>query len=303
MNIYELQFAWHPQGPLLSGYDYKFSREAEYIAPHDKKIGQYESRKKEQNEHKLTPSLLATSAKGVFRSTAAWLVEREGQILQGSGARRRYITADYADALPGRGQLSNAVQAVRRLDRPCPVSRVFGGGGGVQGKSRNALRRQGLVRLSFRQSDGSSDALFGHVESRRNQNFAWEVASGRKQPLETETLVVGSAPHLLVQIQPQDHVSGAADVELAVALVCLAADLISTGFFRFGRFTSRGYGWVRLTEPSGRVLRLHALERGWASAAERRPVNGMALAEALLQKDPRTVVRETVRRWLQEDKE
>ena len=39
------------------------------------------------------------------------------------------------------------------------------------------------------------------------------------------------------------------DARLAVALVGLSADLITTGFFRFGRFTSRGYGWVRLEAP------------------------------------------------------
>lgn len=298
MNIIELGFAWRPQGPLLSGYDYKFSREAEYTAPHEKKTKQYESR---NPQGQLTPSLLATSTKGVFRSAAAWLVEREGQIVQGSGARRRYITADYADALPQRGPLQDAVRKVQRLDGLCPIGRVFGGGGGVAGESRNALRRQGLVRFSFQQADRSSDALFGHIRSRRDQNFAWEIASGKNQPLETETLVVGDAPRLVVQIGVPNQWAGAADQELAVALVCLAADLISTGFFRFGRFTSRGYGWVRLTEPSGSVLRLESMEKGWVSATERRPESGAALAADLLGRDAHDVVRDVVSRWLQEN--
>ena len=290
-TITDLSFTWQPQGPLTVGYGYGFSREAGLIGRGEKKVAQYASR---NARHELTPSLLATSVKGVFRTAAAWLVEREGQILQAAAAdHRAYITCDFGNAVPEKWRHAVA-RPPKHQDELCPVCRVFGGSGCLSGESSNLLRRQGIVRFSF---DGDSDALFGTVRTSAGQIFAWEVASGdRPNPLISEQLRVARDAHLHIRIQADDEPDG----RLAVALIGLSADLISSGFFRFGRFTSRGYGWVRLLGPTGQQINLADLLSGPPAGSPAGPQtaeHGAALATALLGQDARQVLAAAVREW------
>lgn len=295
MNIAEMRFGWLQQGPLLSGYGYQFAREAELIQPGQKKVVQYASRDHAQS---VTPSLLATSVKGVLRNAAAWLVEREAQIQQGNARQRRYVTYDYTSARPEQGGWRKAVGVVESAVQLDPVSRCFGGSGNLSNESSNVLRRQSLIQLGFLQNGLASDALFGEKVDGGKHFFAWEAASGLKETdkaLELEQLHVAPGAQLVIKVQAAPLL---ADYQLAIALVGLSTDLVSTGFFRFGRFTSRGYGWVRLLEPQGRSITLAALldetPPQWKPAA-----NGAALARQLLDgQEPQAVVRAAVKAWL-----
>lgn len=295
MNIAEMRFGWQQQGPLLSGYGYQFAREAELIRPGQKKVVQYESR---DHSQRVTPSLLATSVKGVLRNAAAWWVERAAQIEQGNTAKRRYITYDYASARPEAGGWRKAVGVVEWPDQLDPVSRVFGGSGNLSNESSNVLRRQSLVQVGFMQNGLASDALFGEKVDGGKHFFAWEVASGLKdkeKALELEQLRVAAGAHLVIKVQTEATL---ADYHLAIALSGLSADLVSSGFFRFGRFTSRGYGWVRLVEPQGRSVALAALLEETPLTWEKAE-SGVALAHKLLGgREPQAVVRAAVKAWL-----
>jgi CRISPR/Cas system CSM-associated protein Csm3 (group 7 of RAMP superfamily) len=294
MNVAEMRFGWQQQGPLLSGYGYQFAREAELIRPGQKKVVQYASRDHAQH---VTPSLLATAVKGVLRNAAAWLVEREAQVQQGNSAKRRYVTYDYGSARPAEGGWRKAVGVVEHADQLDPVGRIFGGSGNLSNESSNVLRRQSLVQVLFIQNGLNSDALFGEKVDGGKHFFAWEVASGmtdKSKALELEQLRVAPGAQLAVKVQVAND---AADYRLAVALIGLSADLISTGFFRFGRFTSRGYGWVRLVEPQGRTVALAALLDG-GTPAWQMSTSGSALAQSLLGTEPMAVIREAVREWL-----
>jgi len=88
-----------------------------------------------------------------------------------------------------------------------------------------------------------------------------------------------------------------------VALVCLAADLISSGFFRFGRFTSRGYGVVRLIPYKyfyGSLPDLLATEDDPCKPSE--VSSGYELAEKLLKHDPLKVIKEVVSEYVKSEK-
>jgi len=123
--------------------------------------------------------------------------------------------------------------------------------------------------------------------------FAHEqINNGDGEPLEIEALNVKEGVLFLeLRLDPADN--------LAVALVCLAADLISSGFFRFGRFTSRGYGVVRLVPYKHFYGSLSNL-----LAADKVPYkpsgvgSGYELARKLLEQDPLEVVRQAVRKYV-----
>lgn len=305
MKVAEISFTWLPQGPLLSGYGYGFSREAELIERGEKKVVQYESR---NAQGERTPSFLATAAKGVFRSAAAWLVEREGQIQhKGRDRDRVYITSDYVHARPVKGGWQKAIGKLKREDEYYfgldPVARIFGDTGGIPQKSSNAMRRQGLVRFSFDMADlTDSDALFGTVQPGGQQIFAWEAASDRQPtPLLTEKFTPQSLARLKVRLQSGEQQNQDAEYRLGIALICLSADLISTGFFRFGRFTSRGYGWVRLVDPNAKQTDLKALLLSDPTSTNNELLtgaHGAELARKIVGEDPRLILKREVQQWI-----
>lgn len=207
--------------------------------------------------------------------------------------QRAYVTCDYGRAVPEAGGWSKVVTAVRRKDALCPVCRTFGGSGCLGDESNNALRHQGPVRFQF---DGEADALFGRTRRAGRQAFAWEEASGKEvKLLQADQLVTGPGADVVIRIQTEDP----ADYALAVALMGVSADLIGRGFFRFGRFTSRGYGWVRLTEPARRQMALADLLADGAGAWQAAS-GGAAAAAALLGRDPWAILREVTEGWWRE---
>jgi CRISPR/Cas system CSM-associated protein Csm3 (group 7 of RAMP superfamily) len=88
--------------------------------------------------------------------------------------------------------------------------------------------------------------------------------------------------------------------DFALALLWLAGDLISSGFFRFGRFTTRGYGVVRLQPEAHLRQSLNVLLSGGALAPQSvdGKRSGNRVAQTMLGRNPNIVVREKIEIWL-----
>jgi hypothetical protein len=145
------------------------------------------------------------------------------------------------------------------------------------------------VRFSF---DHADDAAHGTVQGSSPYRFAWEQIEDRGRALVVEQLQFAPDTVLEARIEPAD--------EFALALLWLAGDLVSSGFFRFGRFTTRGYGVVRLRPAAYTWESLDDLLSGdgpsLRSVAEGQ--SGRATAQEMLGQDPLDVVTATVADWL-----
>jgi CRISPR/Cas system CSM-associated protein Csm3 (group 7 of RAMP superfamily) len=233
--------------------------------------------------HPLRPSFLATSVKGVFRAAAAWLVERAAREL---GAQS-YATCGYALAVP---ESQRPRLGVHQRTGLCPVCRVFGGTGCLSGSDVAPAQRQvGRVAFTFNRAN---DAAHGTTTASPPYRFAWEQVEGRGKPLLIEHLHFEPDTALTARVDDAD--------DFALALLWLAGDLISSGFFRFGRFTSRGYGVVRLTPATYTCHDLASLLAGATPAPT--PLDtvtsGYAAAQTLLDTSPHAVLNDTVQRWV-----
>ncbi len=293
-----LRFVWKGKSPLHSGYGSDF---AEFVGDikRIKRKGKDELERKSANLKTRfhrggapEATFLASSTKGVFRTASAWLVERIAKREPGATG---FITCDYIGD-----------EAWKKSPHPrkikCPVCQVYGGSGCRVGEGYRSLSR---VAFAFNGEDNkSTDAahpsktviqprgyFFAHEQINDGEGEALEEI----KPLEIEALNVGEGPLFLeLRLDPAD--------DLAVALICLAADLISSGFFRFGRFTSRGYGAVRLVPYEHFYGNLSDL-----LAADDVPYepsgmsSGYELARKLLGQDPLGVVKEAVRKYVESE--
>lgn len=271
-DIALLTFHWEGASPVHSGYSATF---AEFAKDARGAKRSYHLETRRQATTPPEPSLLVSSVKGVFRAASAWLVERAVRDLE----RQDFITCDY---LAASGQELAAENLRRQI--PCPVCRVYGGSGCRVGER---FRARACVTFTF----GKSDGLWGTV-TKKLYTFAHEQARNLKTlPLIVEALQLpGEPPTLGLTIIPADP--------FPIALTCLAADLISSGFFRFGRFTSRGYGVVRLRPARYSLGSLGGLLRGEGEQVTT-ATSGFELAQALLGQNPLRVVWEEVRRYVQ----
>lgn len=274
-----LRWRWQPAGPLVTGYSQNLAEAAGEIERGAREVINLQTR---DDAHTLSPSFLSSSVKGVFRSASAWLVERTAR-QQGEA---RFVTCDYGEAVPERRR---AKLVHRGLEGLCPVCRVFGGSGCLSGREGTpAQRQQGRVRFSFAHAD---DAAHGSVRKSPPYRFAWEQVEGRGHRLVVEQLQFEPDAVLEARVEPVD--------DFALALLWLAGDLVSSGFFRFGRFTTRGYGVVRLLPAAYLRQSLDALLSG------REPVlelvdgqrSGKMVAAAMLKEEAIAVVTEEVTRW------
>lgn len=268
-----LQFDWNGQSPLHSGYSSEFAKFAKEYVGRRKLSVNLETR---DAKARLRDAFLASSVKGVFRSASGWLVEKMARDLQSD--RQAFLTCEY---------IAEQAWKTEKHNDGCPVCRVYGGSGCRVGET---YREKGRVDFTFGRVDNAM-----HPGGRmRSYYFAHEQVSGHTggNPLEVETLETENRDISLdLRIQPA--------TDLAVALTCLAADLISSGFFRFGRFTSRGYGVVRLV-PSGslRESLFDLLEKEELEPDPTDAGSGYDLAEELLDEDPLAVVRREVQDYI-----
>ena len=227
-NIAIFKFKFDALSHIHSGYSSEFAKFTKDERD-GKKSFNLETRHPDQGgELKLSSSFLVSSVKGVFRTASAWLIEKIGRNLAlGEG---NFITCDYLRAYLGEDALKQDLQK----NIGCPVCRVYGGSICRVG---DYYREKSTVTFMFK---GKSDAIYPEMRV-LSYRFAHQQISGKSKeaPLEVEALKIDpDKEDLELLLQPAN--------DLSIALVCLAADLISSGFFRFGRFTSRGYGLVRL---------------------------------------------------------
>lgn len=231
-----LRFAWETVDRLHTGYGYDMALSLGKIRKGERKSVNLETH---SDPDTLEPALLASSVKGVFRSASAWLVER---VAREQGAKN-FVTCDYHTAVPDKWRQRFPVPQTTEF---CPVCLVYGGSGCLaelrpSNEDRPSRRLQSPTRFVF---DDGNDAFYGRTEWGKPYIFAWQAVEGKGKAMEVEQLRAkpGAATVLETRIEPAD------DDNFAVALVRLSADLIGSGFFRFGRFVSRGYGLVRLRE-------------------------------------------------------
>lgn len=223
-----LTWKWEPEGPLVTGYSQNLAQ-----ATHRSERGAREVINLQTHdasaEHALRASFLATSVKGVFRTAAEWLVER----IAAEMGHKGFATCGYGLAVP---ESKRPKLGVLQRSGLCPVCQVFGGTGCLSGRDVAPAQRQvGRVRFTF---NCANDATFGEAKRSLPYQFAWEKVENTGKPLYIEQLRFAPDTVLEARVEEAD--------DFALALLWLAGDLISSGFFRFGRFTSRGYGVVRL---------------------------------------------------------
>jgi CRISPR/Cas system CSM-associated protein Csm3 (group 7 of RAMP superfamily) len=273
-----LRWRWELAGPLVTGYSQNLAQAAGEIERGARQVINLQTR---DDAHELGPSFLTSSVKGVFRSAAAWLVERTAR-QQGIDL---FVTCDYGQAVPER----RAELVYPRREGLCPVCRVFGGSGCLSGREvAPAQRQKGHVQFMFAHAD---DAIHGSVRRSPPHRFAWEQVENRGRDLIVQQLQFDSGAVLEARLEPVD--------EYALALLWLAGDLAGSGFFRFGRFTTRGYGTVRLHPVTYARKSLDNLLSGDQLPAV--PVaeegSGWAVAQNVLGTDPLELVRKAVIKW------
>jgi CRISPR/Cas system CSM-associated protein Csm3 (group 7 of RAMP superfamily) len=274
-----LRWNWQPASPLVTGYSQNLAEAAGLIQRGEPKVVNLQTR---DAGHQLGPAFLASSVKGVLRTAAAWLVERAAAE-QGA---ETFVTCDYGRGVPDRQRPRLGVRAREGL---CPVCRVFGGAGCLGEEVAPVQRRQGRVRFVFNRAD---NATHGEVQNSPPYRWAWEQIEDRGQELVIEQLQFAPDTVLEAWIEPAD--------DFALALLLLVGDLAGSGFFRFGRFTTRGYGVVRLRPAAYLVGGLDALlarDSLTLMPIEKRQ-SGRAVGRTLIERDPLELLKETIHDWL-----
>ena len=277
-----LTWQWQPQGPLHTGYDPNL---AEFTGRRQRGSRTSINLETHSDPQQLEPAFLASSVKGVFRQAAAWLIERTARQLGAPG----YVTCDFYGALDDKYRRS-----VPPLHPPgdvlCPVCRVFGGSGCLTalggGDSAGVQRRQSPVSFGF---DDGNDAYHAEADFGPPYRFAWQQILNRGQDLRVEQLAQKEVT-LAVRVEPAS--------DLSLALLFLASDLISSGVFRFGRFTSRGYGIVRLAPNRAFRATLDQLLSDdtlpWQEISQE---SGFLAAKSFLEIDPMMALSNTIQTW------
>ncbi len=275
-----LRWSWQSAGPLVTGYSQNLAEAAGEIKRGQRSVINLKTR---DATGELRPSFLATSVKGVFRTAADWLVERTARELGAQG----YVTCDYGLAVPESWRPRLGVHKKKGL---CPVCRVFGGSGCL-GESDVApvSRFKSPVSFGF---DRADDATHGSVREGPPYRFAWEQIEKKGKDLYVEQLQFDPDTTLEARVEPAS--------DLSLALLLLAGDLVGSGFFRFGRFTTRGYGVVRLRPTAHFMGGLAAALAGDGLTLQRVEggKGGLAVARELLGREPLELVRGEVAQWL-----
>ncbi len=235
----KIVWRFQPLSPLHTGVSLDFAKafHGQQREPHSRNLRLSQP----QNPAQLTPALLVSSLKGVWRSAFAWLVEKIARE-QGLADQQSPMTADY-----WQGKEEDYA-------KKCPVRAIFGGPlpqrkmTAGQEVSKDQAAARGLVR--FLASAGSywpATVRTDWCEDAARFRFARKLLQDKQRDqalLHIETINLDEDSWVITEIQPGPHALP------ALIALCLAADLISAGFFRVGRFTSRGFGLVRLKPVS-----------------------------------------------------
>lgn len=286
-----LHWSFQPIGSLVTGYSQAMAEALGKITPRAKEIVNLETH---NAEGEPTASFLISSVKGVFRTAAAWLIERVAQ----EENAKQYVTCDYGLAIPEK-QRPLSPSAGTGL---CPVCRVFGGAGCLSENGMTpAQRQQSRVRFIFVDGNDTDrekigdDVAYGKTVDSKQYYFSWENKHYSK-PLVIQQLHLEHDTLLEARVDPAD--------DFALALLWLAGDLVSSGFFRFGRFTSRGYGVVRLRPQAYQKHNLDVLLSGKDPVPNTNSVeknrSGREIAEMMLGQNPYEIMTASVRSWIKD---
>ncbi len=284
-DIALLLWNWHVEAPLHTGYGANL---AEFAGKRKSGARSSVNLETHTNPDDLQPAFLASSVKGVFRSTAAWLVERTARQL----GETQFVTYDYSESLEDRQQWHKSL--VRKgVNRLCPVSELFGGSGFIGAKeSSGAQRLRSPITFSF---TDNNDAYYAQTKFSPDYLFGWQIMRNKGKKLKIEQLLEPEGVTLIARIDPAN--------DYRIASAWLTADLISSGFFRFGRFVSRGYGIVRLQPKAYLRANLDDL----LSQETLRPVplsvqDGYTAAQTMLKQNPLQIVSDHIQNWLDTSK-
>lgn len=218
----------------------------------------------------LRPSLLASSIKGVFRNTSAFLLEKIGREFP----QKLPITCDY---IKEQGDWPDS----KKL---CANCNIYGGpfretnkGDEEKGKRLKSKINILLNNSDVLQAKNTLDKIF---------EFPNTVIRRQEKPLIIKSLAHRELNGILkIVFDPFDRFS--------FSVVCLSADLISSGFFRVGRFTSRGYGIIRLIPRNFRKARIiDYLYQSSKHADLDTYQSGFQLANKVLEQDPVRLIKD-----------
>jgi CRISPR/Cas system CSM-associated protein Csm3 (group 7 of RAMP superfamily) len=276
-----LWWNWQIESPLHTGYSQNL---AEFTGRRERGSRQSINLETHVDPDTLRAAFLASSVKGVFRHAAAWLIERTAREL----GEAQFVTCDFAGALDEKWQRKQTQRVGQTL---CPVCQVFGGAGCLSalGKEASAGVQRLKSPVSFGFGDGN-DAFHTEAEFSPGYLFTWQQILNKGQELRIEQMRQAEKIVLMARIDPASSYN--------LALLWLAADLISSGAFRFGRFSSRGYGIVRLKPnmifqaPMAQLLNQKNLAPQSITFE-----SGIQAARQILGQNPLEIVREFVQQW------
>jgi hypothetical protein len=225
-----------PQGPMISGVSQDFAKAFRQIKAKKASFNLYLANPNEPE--RLNPAIMVSSIKGVIRSAMGWLFE----IISLEMGLASPCTSDYWR----NGEWPSAWQ--------CPLRLIFGGPMPGTGNENETIKSQrGLIRFSSRSTNNNS----GSYIVRRLHRADWQNEEGkgdRRYPFaRSKNASGGYDDGINIETLESDSFFLRTEIEpgpcsrAALTALCLAADLLGAGFFRVGRFTTRGFGAVRLT--------------------------------------------------------
>lgn len=277
-----LNFNMEISSGIHSGYSVEL---AKLLKPNDARGKSSVNLETRDEEGNLKPSFLASSVKGVFRTASAYLLEKINRELEHTNEQN--MSCDFLIA-PGHWDRDNI----------CLVCQVYGGPFREwrdADQATDALKARHVksgISFSFKDEDAihtntttPSNYEFANVTIRKNDE---DEETRNRAAREKELKIFGMNTeeidkNLTIKILPSD--------EFKIALLCLTSDLISSGFFRFGRFTSRGYGIVRLIPQNYLISNIgNFLSTNSPSFTETNTISGYEMAATILQQDPIDVI-------------
>ncbi|MCL6528472.1 MAG: hypothetical protein K6T57_16595 [Thermaceae bacterium] len=225
-----IQITWHlePASLLHTGVSLDFAKAffGQQREPHSRNLRLGHPTTPEQ----LTPALLVSSLKGVFRAAMAWLLEKIARD-NGWADQRRPCVSDY--------------RSEQDQNLPCPLRAILGGPLPVEHSGQGTEKSEkGLIRFLAPHGSYFSSQVRENWQKEENRfRFARKLLQDKQRDqalLHLETIRLDENSCVVTEITPGPPATA------ALLALCLAADLISAGFFRVGRFTSRGFGVIRL---------------------------------------------------------
>ncbi|MEQ8192637.1 MAG: hypothetical protein ABRQ39_32025, partial [Candidatus Eremiobacterota bacterium] len=129
-------------------------------------------------------------------------------------------------------QIEEILNYTKDKDCQCPVCRVYGTSRENKNKSKSSV----FIRCKGSKIPG----IEGEMQEVKEYQFAYSQVNvqAREDFLTVEPIKLKEKQQLSFYFPEYN--------EFNIALVCLTADLISSGQFRLGRLTTRGYGLFRL---------------------------------------------------------